>query len=103
MLGYVRDCQLTAAKDVTIKIVQGLQLAEVRGSLYQHITHRQQDVRPEYHESAVNEMLEMRLQKVGLGELQGKDVKDTVGKCMEEDMQAAEEDKFSVGFYVVNK
>ena len=73
---YVRDCQLASATDVAVRVAKGLQLMEVRESVYQRL-----EGGPELQaasERVFEEALEESVQGVSIVDLQADQVKEQI-------------------------
>ena len=80
VLGYVRDCHLSAATDVAAKVTKGLRLMEVRENLYQRM---EIAVGPESRQECEQECAsEAKVEEMDVTELKHEDVQGLVEKGM---------------------
>ena len=91
VLGYVRDCQLMAAVGMSRQVAKGLQLAEVRGSIYQRVEEVFGEDAAEMREPDIDEALEAQFVAVGIEGLQGEPVAESLEGCVHECLEGGVE------------
>ena len=84
MLGYVRDCQLASATDLAVRVAKGVQLTEVRDSIYERLDCRVEPGMSVATERAIEEALEESVQGCSIGGLMADQVREQVqGRVMQ--------------------
>ena len=84
MLEYVRDCQLASATDLAVRVAKGVQLTEVRDSIYERLDCRVEPGMSVATERAFEEALEESVQGCSIGGLMADQVREQVqGRVMQ--------------------
>ena len=84
MLEYVRDCQLASATDLAVRVAKGVQLTEVRDSIYERLDCRVEPGLAVATERAFEEALEESVQGCSIGGLMADQVGEQVhGRVMQ--------------------
>ena len=84
VLEYVRDCQLASATDLAVRVAKGVQLTEVRDSIYERLNYRVEPGMAVATERAFEEALEESVQGCSIGGLMADQVGEQVqGRVMQ--------------------
>ena len=78
VLEYVRDCQLASATDLAVRVAKGVQLTEVRDSIYERLNYRVEPGMAVATERAFEEALEESVQGCSIGGLMADQVREQV-------------------------
>ena len=84
MLEVVRDCQLASATDLAVRVAKGMQLTEVRDSIYKRLDCKVEPGMALATERTFEEALEESVQGCGIGGLMADQVRELVqGRVMQ--------------------